>query len=217
MLASFSLFVAYLPYEAASRISTRGSLQSIFQNISNAGSENLNLDFTPDQRFRIRSAYDQPRLRPLACLMDALNGLAMLADLDFLSRLPGILRINLPGYSDVELEFEPVSPALNIEVRFMVWGLYAGIYDMVTSKKWRDVEFDLLWDERLVAWIRFERRPNAIGVGNETLGFEMVFKSSLGHDTGSALVASNDPVNVTAAPGNEYRESFLNTFDQARP
>lgn len=135
--------------------------QPLSQALSNATLTNLTLSDGVDSRFQIRAQYDDPDLNSLSCLFNAVNALALLADADFLSRLPGSHRFTLPAYSNVDIAFEPVPPATDIEVRVMVWGLYYGIYDMLEGPNFKNVTFDLLWQRVLVAQMRFEKPTDA--------------------------------------------------------
>lgn len=109
-----------------------------------------------DSRFSIRAGYSHARLQPTAVLMNAVNVAARLAVLDFNQRF--IVDIApLQRYPDVKIDFVPVPPMIAVETKILVWGLYGGINDIVGRKQFREVEFDLLWNGKVVAWLRFEK------------------------------------------------------------
>ena len=112
-----------------------------------------------DSRFSIRAGYLNTRLQPTAVLMNAVNVAADLAVLDFNNRF--IVDIApLQKYPDVKIDFVPVPPMIAIETKILVWGLYGGINDIVGRKQFKEVEFDLLWNGKVVAWLRFEKAVN---------------------------------------------------------
>lgn len=138
--------------------------------------------------------------------MHALNLLAALAELDFLSRTPpGYHRFTLPQYSNVEIAFQAVSPRTDIEIRVLVFGAYYGIYQIMTQKKFKEAEFDLYWKKEHVAWLRFEKPSRPVPAYNETVTPESAPKSSLRlGSTGSMMRAMNGlSTNTTTTLGNE--------------
>ena len=109
-----------------------------------------------DSRFSIRAGYSNIRLQPTAVLVNAVNVAARLAVLDFNKR--SIVDIApLQKYPDVKIDFVPVPPMIAVETKILVWGLYGGINDIVGRKQFKEVEFDLLWNGKVVAWLRFEK------------------------------------------------------------
>ena len=109
-----------------------------------------------DSRFSIRAGYSDIRLQPTAVLMNAVHVAANLAVLDFNKRF--IVDIApLPKYPDIKIDFVPVPPMIAVETKILVWGLYGGINDIVGRKQFKEVEFDLLWNGKVVAWLRFEK------------------------------------------------------------
>lgn len=194
--------LAHSPFASAAAITKE--TQPIVQITRDARRANLTLGNPPDRRFGIGVDYDLPLLTAISCLMNAVNGLAILAELDLQSRLPGALRITLSRYSEVEVEFEPVPPATHIDVRIMIWGLYAGIYDMLVYQKWKTAEFDLYWRSVSVAWIRFEMRRRAVGTSVESLDSRNRSDSTLSvNSTGSLWAVTNDITTARIMPDDE--------------
>ena len=92
----------------------------------------------------------------MAVLMNAVHVAALLAVLDFNKR--SIVDVApLQTYPGVKIDFVPVPPMVAVETKILVWGLYGGINDIVGRKQFKEVEFDLLWDRKVVAWLRFEK------------------------------------------------------------
>lgn len=87
--------------------------------------------------------------------MNAVNVAAYLANLDF-NKKADVDVPSLPNYPEVSIDFVPVPPAKSVETKILVWGLYGAINDIVGRRQFRGVEFDLLWNGKVVAWLRFE-------------------------------------------------------------
>ena len=88
--------------------------------------------------------------------MNAVDVAAHLATLDFDKQFE-VHFLPLAKYADVQIEFVAVPPAKYVDAKILVWGLYGGINDIVGRKQFREVEFDLLWNGEVVAWLRFEK------------------------------------------------------------
>ena len=188
------------------------NLQINSHNATNATYNITTLGTFTDPRFRIEALWDQPKLRTISCLMNAVNVLAVLAQLDFLSKVMGIHRITIDNYLDVEIGFQPVSPAIDIEVRFLVWGLYAGIDRMVTQSRWNDAEFDLIWEERHIAWIRFERGQRLVEAENRLAILGQASTNALNETANTNATSSNGVVKIIIIYFNDGETIPLETL-----
>ena len=135
--------------------------------------------------------------------MNAVDVAAHLATLDF-SKQVHIQTVPLPAYPDVHIEFVPVPPAKFVETKILVWGLYGGINDIVGRKQFQEVEFDLLWKGKVVAWLRFEKAESATlpkGVGLAENKTQATTVESLLAQTQISNSTTPEPsTHLTAAP-----------------
>ena len=129
---------------------------SLIQPTSNHSLPNTPSSSPWDSRFSIRAGYTDIRLPATLVLMNSVKIAAYLALLDFEEQadLHILPQTNLP---DVQIEMEPVPPADSVPAKILVWGLYGAINDIVGRKQFKEVEFDLLWSEKVVAWLRFKK------------------------------------------------------------
>ena len=124
-----------------------------------------------DPRFGIVANYAETNIPITPLLMNIVELLANYAELGWLSNVRVRQGVVLPSYPQIEFAVIPSAPASSVEVRFVIWGIWVGIRDMVSRNIFREVEFDLYWDESVVAHIYFTK-PMDLGSSSshETLG-----------------------------------------------
>ena len=129
------------------------------------------LDTDIDSRFGLKALYDETKLPHTACFMNVVELLAQYAELDWLSKVKRRHGIVLPEYPQVEIAVLPAAPATSIEVRLVVWGIWVGIRDIVGRNMFQEAEFELFWENKVVAYISFTQPmdPQVTG-SNRTLG-----------------------------------------------
>lgn len=106
---------------------------------------------------------DLPRI---SSLMNTLEFIAILAAKDYngmISETKGPLVV---GFTDVEIEIEPHSPAATMFTKFAVLGLYYAVTSMARDNMWKAAVFGILWEGRYTGWIWF-KPPRSSG-GNQT-------------------------------------------------
>ena len=131
------------------------------------------LDVTIDPRFGIRALYAETDLPITACFMNVVELLAQYAELEWLSKVRQRRGVVLPSYPQVEIAVLPAAPETSIEVRTIVWGIWIGIRDMVRKKQFHEAEFELLWEDQVVAYIYFTKPMDLEVTGsNRTLDAE---------------------------------------------
>lgn len=128
-------------------------LQPVTTNISNG----LTLPITPiDPRFSItRFIGPDTPLAHNSLLMIAVNEMAKLALRDWNGKVGSFRSQEISGYSEVLIVVRTARPARKIDTRIVVWGLYAAIDNMRLSHRFQVNQYQLYWDNTLVATLRF--------------------------------------------------------------
>ncbi len=129
------------------------------------------LDVSIDPRFGLKAEYGETSLPLTACFMNVVDLLAQYAELDWLSKVRERHGVVLPEYPQVEIAILPAAPRTSVEVRFVIWGIWVGMRDIVTRKSFCVVEFEVFWEEEVVAYIYFTNPIDRQVTGsNGTLG-----------------------------------------------
>ena len=102
----------------------------------------------PDPRFSITKNYDATTLLPVdPALLNVLHFMGTIASQGFHEILaPRIY--SAPGYRQVQIKTYAWT-----EVRFLLWGIYTAIGDMISSARFHDTRINLYWDGNLVGRI----------------------------------------------------------------
>ena len=175
-LALLTLVIASFVLSAASSPATNHPSPLISQplqikpNLSNP----LVLQGGPDPDFGLRGDYGDESVNIISLLMNAVSGLAELAHQPYHKHIPGGHVTALPKYSNVDISLQPVAPTEDIEVRVAVDSLFYMINDMIKTKRFRNADFEVLWDRRVVARILITKStgPSTTvrGITNQTQG-----------------------------------------------
>ena len=179
-----------------------------------------------DQRFGIKAVYTDSDIPKTPCLMNVVELLAQYAELDWLSTVKQRHGVVLPEYPQVEIAVLPAAPATSIEVRVVVWGIWAAIRDIMEKNKFFEVEFEILWDGEVVAYIYFTKpmdRPTPAS-SNGTLGTagEPVTLLALSNTTGDDDIldtptSTANPPNLTTRGVFEWTPFFTPTAKTLTP
>ncbi|KAL8913924.1 MAG: hypothetical protein Q9171_001309 [Xanthocarpia ochracea] len=108
-----------------------------------------------DQRFRARTIMSGTKLSATPVLMNAVELAARYAEMDFLSQVRQRQGIVLPQFPQVEIAVVPAPPARRIEVRLIIYTLYAVILDMILGQRFNECEVEVFWDNQVKAYIYF--------------------------------------------------------------
>ena len=141
-----SCFAAYLPQPNASS-----------QPLSVPSNSNNTLTI-PDERFSMTPSYWGPKLRSTGCLFAANDAMANLALSNFYEEIvetifefddqPGVVIAVLPA---------DWLKGGKIERRFVVWGLYLAVFDMMKRSVYTCNTFHLFWEGKKVGTVGFAR------------------------------------------------------------
>ncbi len=108
-----------------------------------------------DQRFRARTIMSGTQLPATPVLMNAVELAARYGEMDFLSTVHQRQGIVLPGFPQVEIAVLPAPPATRIEVRVIIYTLYAVILDMILGQRFNECEVEVFWDDQVKAYVYF--------------------------------------------------------------
>ncbi len=122
-----------------------------------------------DPRFSVKFAYGETELSVTHVLMNAVALSAEYAELDFQSRVPQRHGIVLPTFPQVEIAVIPAPPATRVEVRLIIWAIYAAVLDMVYNRPFRESEIEVRWDDQVKAHMFFTQNMDDGGPRNRTV------------------------------------------------
>ncbi|KAG7001893.1 hypothetical protein G7Y79_00030g064260 [Physcia stellaris] len=100
-------------------------------------------------------------LPPTALLMNAVELSARYAQLDFLGRTPQRSGIVLPQFPQVEIAVVPAAHSRSIEVRLIIYTIYATMLDMIYFKRFYESEVEISWEGRIKGYVYFTPSENA--------------------------------------------------------
>ena len=101
------------------------------------------IDLGEGPKFVLNGAYGGVNLPSVPVLMNAVSGLADLAHLDSKRRIRGFHVPTLPNYTEIDISIHPAWPETDFEAQYGVFGLYCVIYNMITTKTFRNSTFGL--------------------------------------------------------------------------
>ncbi|KAI4148730.1 MAG: hypothetical protein L6R39_002715 [Caloplaca ligustica] len=119
-------------------------------------------------RFSIAENFGETDLPVTPLLMNAVELTAHYAAKDFRSSARQRHGIVLPQYPQLEIAIIPAAPATSIEVRQVVWALYAIAMDMVVRKIFKECEATIFWDDKVVGHVYFTEPIDATSSGNHS-------------------------------------------------
>lgn len=124
-----------------------------------------------DPRFGFKAIYAETEIQHTACFMNMVELMSQYAKRDWLGQVRRRHGIVLPEYPQVEIAVLPAAPATSIQVRLVIWGIWVGIRDIARVNKFREVEFEVLWEDEVVAYIYLTKPMDLqINGSNRTLG-----------------------------------------------
>lgn len=163
------------------------------------------LDLTIDPRFGFRTDYGETTLPATPCLMSIVDLVAQYAELDWQSKVGQRHGMVLPEYPQVEIAVLPAAPTSSVEVRFIIWGFWIGIRDMVRINRFPEAEFEILWELEVVAYIYITKPmdlQNTSGTG--TLGADEPLTLLPGSNTSILDNANTTEYSPNALRGGDF-------------
>ena len=153
--------------------------QFISQIPSNYSASNVILN-ADDHHFGMKIRYGVGNLDMFSVLMNTVEGMADLAHLPSEHRVRGFYLPNLAQYTDINIYVQPMNGATDIDVRVILDGLYYATNNMIKRKIFQTSDFNLFWDNVLVAQITFSsrRQPTALE-GNTHMTQNLTFNSNI--------------------------------------
>ena len=186
-------------------------IQSLIQSSSNSTL------IAPDPRFQIIAKFGVTDLPQISCLMNTLDFVAILAAKDYNGRISETKGPLVPGYTDVEIEMRPQSPAATIFTKFVVLGLYYAVTSMARENKWKVAVFGILWEGRHTGWIWFEPPQSNSGNHTEMQDLQNQIQNLTGEALSGALPGALLDLNNTSpavlSETSSDSKSFNTTFN----
>ena len=157
-----------------------------------------------DPRFHLKAVYAETQIPLTPCFMNVVELLAQYAELDWLSEVKGRHGVVLPEYPQVEFAVIPAAPARSIEVRLVIWGLWVGIRDIINRNLYYEAEYEVLWENQVVAFIYITKPMDLQPPTNST--------ATLGTDEPLSLLPSPDAA-ISNNPDTSNNSSTFNSSD----
>ena len=151
---------------------------SAFKNLSST---------SPDPRFRMESYYGTISLSFTSLLLNAVNGMAILAHQPIGQRIRDVPGIVLAAHQDAGIGITASPPSKTFENRIAIWGIYAAIDGMVDIGVFREAQIFLFWDDRKVALITMWKPKEVQLSPNGSLGIEGLMTANTSLTSGSSL------------------------------
>lgn len=121
----------------------------------------------PDPRFRFKAIYGSKNIAAISLLMNAVNGLAILAHQPLGQGITGVPDIVLRAYQEVDIAITPAARFRIFDNKLAIWGLYGAMHEMALWNKFTEVQFDLFWEEINIATILItEQRKTQAGLNS---------------------------------------------------
>lgn len=143
-----------------------------------------------DPRFTMQAFYQAQPLVENDCLVAAVQILGIWGS-DPLNMQEPDATYSTDYFPRVQIESRSLSTGGTTEARFLVWGLYLGLKDMMTTRRFQRVKFVLRWEGRIFAQI--EISPRTVQ-GQLSSPGEMPFNS-----TDTLQERSSSPFNLSAS------------------
>ncbi|KAL8690720.1 MAG: hypothetical protein Q9218_003902 [Villophora microphyllina] len=136
-------------------LATATSQNSLFVNGSTRYIPKPRLGDDDDPRFSIEVSMGDTKLPPTPVLMNAVELSARYAEMDFLSRTPQRRGIVLPQFPQIEIAVLPAPPARSVEVRLILYTIYALVIDMIYVDGFYESEVAVSWENVVKAHVYF--------------------------------------------------------------
>ena len=115
-------------------------------------------------------------------------------------------KYSTPGYREVE-----VTVSGSIEARFLLWGIYIAVAEMVKIVRFNDIELELNWAGRVVGRVKVALRPSSSAGLAQTNATDTDLVSVIGNVTdGNSISFTGSSVNGT---GLSIRPGFHVTYN----
>lgn len=132
-----------------------------FGNDSTIEPSKLWLGDDDDPRFSMRVIMSDTTLPPTPLLMNAVELSARYAEMDYLGRTTQRSGIVLPQFPQVEIAVLPAPHSRSIEVRLIIYTIYATMLEMIFFKRFNECEVEINWEGRIKGYLYFTPPGNA--------------------------------------------------------
>lgn len=194
-IASAAVLAPALPLDLVSNPTLASS--SIISSLPQAPILNLSLplSYLPDSRFKTKIAIGAPLLPVNPALMNILWFMSLVAAQEFTDQIRP-RTYSTPTYRGVQ-----ITSYAWTEARFLLWGIFYAVNEMVASVRFHDVTVELYWEGKLVGKLKLAvKRAQSLagGAANPTLdsGEDFAQSNVTGRDEGTTDTTPVDS-NVT--------------------
>ncbi len=114
-----------------------------------------------DPRFNLWFRSFGPAINKNQCLMNVVNAMVVFTLLDFNQEV-GPSTFVSTKWPDIVITTRGEGPANQVEARFLIWGLFLGIFSMVQKIGFRTIFMALEWDDKPVGYITIAPKPEPL-------------------------------------------------------
>ena len=203
-LLALSNFLFSQTLTAASAF-TPGSEASAFIALT-AGLINSTLGIpTPPDEFGLSYEIGGPKLRITSCLMNTIAALKELALADFDAKVIDGTEYRLDNYPEVSIVMTTPKRKRNVQVRFVMWAICLGVYDMVMTKKFEFGQFEMTWNKQVLGWVQIVNHQAGVGSTTEQkqANGTLTLGSTSATPPGSNGTIGLEPFNITNVLTND--------------
>ena len=119
-----------------------------------------------DPRFNIQAVYQEVPVDEPQVLVAAVQFLGELGAKPFLEAVSGNFELWDDHCPNVVFEHHASTPGGTIQTRFLVWGLYLGVKDMILTNRFKEVRFVLRWERQVVGIALIENHRAALSMSS---------------------------------------------------
>ncbi|CAF9934544.1 hypothetical protein IMSHALPRED_009755 [Imshaugia aleurites] len=207
-----------LPLDLLSNVtqSSPSSVSTLTPSLLEAPGSNLALPTSdlPDRRFTVTMATRSSLLPVNSALINILYFMSIVAGQHFTHQLAP-RRYSTPRYRDVS-----ITSFAYTEARFLLWGVFSAVADMVKNVRFHDVMLSLYWDDELVGKIQIAvTRPLSLvgGAGNVTQDLaNQLAQPKSGTSSGNTTLIEPVFGNKTDSDLESFNSSAFNDYNAQR-
>lgn len=141
------------------------NLTDLYSSFTNTTSLGDDIPGGVDPRFGVNYQFGGIALRPIACLMNAVNAMANLALQDFNGNVRPVIA-RLPSYPDVVIvSVATTASGGTTPIRFILWGIWSLALFMMKDENYQSMFLTLGFNGLTVAYLRIEQpRPQVLSL-----------------------------------------------------
>lgn len=171
----------------------------------------------PPQGFDLKYEIGGPKLRITSCLMNTIAALKELALGDWDGKIIDGTEYKLDNYPEVSIIITTPRRKRNVQVRFVLWAICLGVYEMIGERRFEFAQFEMSWEGQILGWVHVVNHPLGAVLtieerqADQTLGLGNKSATLLSANRTIALVPTNITNVLAVDNAGDPAEARLNT------